>query len=128
MRISDWSSDVCSSDLPAQLFTDRTDPHLLVARGAGDHQIGLCRGDAPRVAAALPHFILSFDIIIGRGAAHRDDGAPDPAVERPGARLGATVEVAARPRAAGIRGGALSRYRLTGRNGSTHQESAWTGR
>src|SRR3546814_5447144 len=85
MRISDWSSDVCSSDL---------------------------------VAAALPHFILSFDIIIGRGAAHRDDGAPDPAVERPGARLGAKVEVAVRHRDAGIRGGGLCRYRLTGRYGS----------
>src|SRR3546814_6448624 len=38
-----------------QLFADRTDLYLLVARGAGDRQIGLRRGDAPCVAAALPH-------------------------------------------------------------------------
>src|SRR3546814_12606583 len=79
---------------------------------------GLGRGDAPRVAAALPHFVLSFDVIIGRGAADRDDGAPDPAVERLGARLGPKVEVAVRPGDARIRGGGLRQSRLAGRYGS----------
>src|SRR3546814_5530885 len=33
MRISDWSSDVCSSDLPAERGFDRARlPHLLVCR------------------------------------------------------------------------------------------------
>src|SRR3546814_5424040 len=100
-----------------QLFADRTDLYLLVARGAGDRQIGLRRGDAPCVAAALPHFVLSFDVIIGRGAADRDDGAPDPAVERLGARLGPKVEVAVRHGDAGICGGGLRQYRLAGRYG-----------
>src|SRR3546814_19745720 len=30
MRISDWSSDVCSSDLP--LFVQKPDPHQIVGR------------------------------------------------------------------------------------------------
>src|SRR3546814_12452735 len=57
-----------------RLFADRTDLYLLVARGAGDRQIGLGRGDAPRVAAALPPFVLSFDVIIGRGEIGRASG------------------------------------------------------
>src|SRR3546814_1505229 len=60
MRISDWSSDVCSSDLLARHFRDPQWPAELVGglpagdhaaeifERAGDHQIGLARAEPHR--------------------------------------------------------------------------------
>src|SRR3546814_5227193 len=49
MRISDWSSDVCSSDLPARAGHRRG----RVAVRGGPHP-GCVRGHAPRVLAERP--------------------------------------------------------------------------
>src|SRR3546814_17261005 len=46
MRISDWSSDVCSSDLPAFVF------RLIEAYAAAGERLGLSPDEALRLAAA----------------------------------------------------------------------------
>src|SRR3546814_15956215 len=58
MRISDWSSDVCSSDLHAVIAHDH---HRLVAE-PGDHALGL---------VAQPHAVIA---VVDRDAAEEAHG------------------------------------------------------
>src|SRR3546814_6438214 len=59
MRISDWSSDVCSSDL-----LDRALDHVLATR-AGE-QVGLCAGPLDRGGHQV-HAVLGLDDDLSRG-------------------------------------------------------------
>src|SRR3546814_14391439 len=76
MRISDWSSDVCSSDLPA---FNRLIQRVFRARGAAQHgqarakttkahQRGLC----DELAAIGLHTSIKGDLDFGRNGAERD--------------------------------------------------------
>src|SRR3546814_5241624 len=47
MRISDWSSDVCSSDLPRRRFTSRCGRHLPEARLEAREGRGFTRLERP---------------------------------------------------------------------------------
>src|SRR3546814_13460947 len=64
MRISDWSSDVCSSDLPFVVVAEEEAALELAAdaaqRGGGEHALG---------RAARSH----IDVDIGFGVGRRDD-------------------------------------------------------
>src|SRR3546814_20166760 len=76
MRISDWSSDVCSSDLPA-------------AHGLGDgaaHE-DLLAGDATEVGGAVAHPVAVVVLVLEVPGAH--DLAGLRTVEDLAARLGA---------------------------------------
>src|SRR3546814_19571737 len=76
MRISDWSSDVCSSDLPAQRRFDARQPEGAVdriERGIGAQRRKLGLETLRRRAAAHPIFEQGMDAgaapaRIGRGA------------------------------------------------------------
>src|SRR3546814_3651303 len=61
MRISDWSSDVCSSDLGAMPFTrfaDSPEPLALILREMGKGQVA--RIVAIAAVIALPTVLLGF--------------------------------------------------------------------
>src|SRR3546814_10154869 len=59
MRISDWSSDVCSSDLDRYVSAFRNDP------GAFEDQIGQVDPGDPNALARLQDLMGSPDVILG---------------------------------------------------------------
>src|SRR3546814_2405259 len=87
MRISDWSSDVCSSDLPVQralrlagAHEDRPTAHrILLVPVAGQRDVQIV-GRAPEKLAAQADIVLALnpavgrDIIDGAAAAGRRHG------------------------------------------------------
>src|SRR3546814_5105162 len=52
MRISDWSADVCSSDLQDVIFLEETDPISSPMKAKGVGELGIC-GVAAAVANAV---------------------------------------------------------------------------
>src|SRR3546814_2059989 len=80
MRISDWSSDVCSSDLLGRLATrcgpqvlagDRVEPQLAPERGDFIHRIA---GDhAPRVALGRAVDLAKLAVVVLDHANYRAD-------------------------------------------------------
>src|SRR3546814_16709710 len=87
MRISDWSSDVCSSDLLALTGAEREEVELLAidveqpreeeaARGARDEQVAVERARPVALDAAAPDFIARAIIPYRRGAANRHPLVP----------------------------------------------------
>src|SRR3546814_19112197 len=78
MRISDWSSDVCSSDLAASLLSLQasrerppgTDPETagvtLFSRAAADCERALFDADAPAAGAAKGADTVAFDLLAAR--------------------------------------------------------------
>src|SRR3546814_13195158 len=87
MRISDWSSDVCSSDLLALTGAEREEVELLAidveqpreeeaARGARDEQVAVERARPVALDAAAPDFIARAIIADRRGDANRDHIVP----------------------------------------------------
>src|SRR3546814_18625047 len=110
MRISDWSSDVCSSDLPgdaiALVLVESAELELADAAGGvpgegedrfGTHRVRLLRqprGAPPPLAvvatlAPLAHLVLPPDETLARhlAAAPRHHAHPLPAPDQPLARL-----------------------------------------
>src|SRR3546814_16422611 len=86
MRISDWSSDVCSSDLPSALGALEQNP--LAARAVGCDRLEVRRGHARRRRrhdAEMTETVFAGNErhlrIRSRAAAHRrrdiEDGRPD---------------------------------------------------
>src|SRR3546814_17084289 len=100
MRISDWSSDVCSSDLIDHVadvevaVADMADDHALQSRGV---EIGLALTDALGEAGERDADVGRHPLTAGSGGAGGVvgvvQGLPTPAA---GLRAGRTAEVAAR--------------------------------
>src|SRR3546814_3228806 len=89
MRISDWSSDVCSSDLRGQQFAEPIAFHrAAIARGAMDEDVGLRPlGRLVQYLAAAPArgdgLAAGERIAVGTAADDRDLGElADPAFVR----------------------------------------------
>src|SRR3546814_12017808 len=90
MRISDWSSDVCSSDLPwtplaasllsLQASRERppgTDPETagvtLFSRAAADCERALFDADAPAAGGAKGADTVAFDLLAARQLSQRSE-------------------------------------------------------
>src|SRR3546814_19573881 len=87
MRISDWSSDVCSSDLVAEAFADAAGQLQLDAAGAGLLRV-LHREETPPGGRAVDLRILPVDVEQVGVVAHPADAALDaPLVVEPGVGL-----------------------------------------
>src|SRR3546814_15985679 len=93
MRISDWSSDVCSSDLLALNGAEREEVELLAidverpreeeaARGARDEQVAVERARPVARDAAAPDFIARAIIPDRRGDENSNHTAPRAAGKR----------------------------------------------
>src|SRR3546814_12596375 len=76
MRISDWSSDVCSSDLVAEAFADAAGQLQLDAAGAGLLRV-LHREETPPGGRAVDLRILPVDVEQVGVVAHPADAALD---------------------------------------------------
>src|SRR3546814_18748106 len=78
MRISDWSSDVCSSDLPSRdpsTFYDpgaspgRLSARLTIARFILSYTVSHCRrepSDKEKAGKCRPLFVRNFLLLLGR--------------------------------------------------------------
>src|SRR3546814_3720708 len=77
MRISDWSSDVCSSDLEARLHPERFESHA-VEGGDGSVEDGKAvQGHHPRHSAEEPVAVLGDDrdaVVLGERSEERRVG------------------------------------------------------
>src|SRR3546814_19898160 len=72
MRISDWSSDVCSSDLRAQIDgIDREIQSLIAERALFAHQVGPAKG---KLAAAVEYYCPEREAQVLRRVVDRHDG------------------------------------------------------
>src|SRR3546814_11843878 len=92
MRISDWSSDVCSSDLCAGFEQRQPDHARMTAREKADERLGAA---LDRIAARLAEPFTARDVTgdLGIGKAfERDYG-----IQQSGARRAARVGHAERP-------------------------------
>src|SRR3546814_20415689 len=66
MRISDWSSDVCSSDLVTNLEQDWDVPHGFAIKGANNAEILIMPGETQTLkwkattAGVIPYYCTDF--------------------------------------------------------------------
>src|SRR3546814_3832051 len=79
MRISDWSSDVCSSDLPrdrAPELPRRDAPRLAIGTGRDDRHIGVAEGGVEVIAEGVEltdHLARQMRLGDGARAQHRPE-------------------------------------------------------
>src|SRR3546814_2594940 len=65
MRISDWSSDVCSSDLVAETEADATDPFGAFAAQPVDRRLDILDPVVGIILAEIAERLLKFGLDIG---------------------------------------------------------------
>src|SRR3546814_17190735 len=94
MRISDWSSDVCSSDLLSDRYLLQSRPRRCIDETRRGHRdVALVSGDPP--AFARPARLYSRDRKGSRDAADRTGGIgrPDSEIDRKNVVEGKSVSV-----------------------------------
>src|SRR3546814_10990467 len=85
MRMSDWSSDVCSSDLPDQVFHAEYQPvhvHRLgierLSAREGKQALGQCRGSLSRRLRSLDESLNTISPSLSQSALDDLQAAADP--------------------------------------------------
>src|SRR3546814_13360615 len=103
MRISDWSSDVCSSDLPAAADYRPTDPQVAFHLGRFIEQVRSIPADPIIVR---PTWLRAYDFTTTRGAVALNDyaRANDPLSRLDPVQISFAVSSALRPSPRNYRG------------------------